>query len=80
MERIESTKTNMKSTYIDQLGDLYEKMYQQQEDFHQQCHDRMTDIETQLEYIWVTTHSFPLPFNFPSSSHSPPLPPLPPPV
>ena len=51
MERIESTKTNMKSTYIDQLGDLYEKMYQQQEDFHQQYHDQMTDIETNLEYI-----------------------------
>ena len=77
MERIEKCQ-ELHGKYIDQLGDIYKKMYQQQEDFHQQYHDRVTDIKTQLENIWGMTHPPPSPFDFPSSSPPPPPPPPPP--
>ena len=48
MEWIEKCQ-DLHEKYIDWLGDIYEKMYQQQEDFHQQYHDRMTNIAIELE-------------------------------
>ena len=37
--------------YIERLGDQYENLYEQQIDFNKLYNDRMTDIETQLEYL-----------------------------
>ena len=88
MEQIEK-RQEQHENYIERLGPLYENKYEQQVEFNQQYHDRFPDIETQLEYIWVTTHPPPEPFDFPpppppppsssldapSSSYQPPSPP-----
>ena len=37
--------------YIERLGDLYENLCEQQKYFNKQYNDKMTDIETQLEYL-----------------------------
>ncbi|GFY95415.1 hypothetical protein Acr_10g0008000 [Actinidia rufa] len=47
-------------------------MYEQQVDFNQQYNDRMTDIKTQLKYLWFQTHPTPPPADLPSLPPPPP--------
>ncbi|GFZ08916.1 hypothetical protein Acr_20g0007240 [Actinidia rufa] len=72
MERMKQGQQQQEK-YIEWLGDFYEKMYEQQIDFNQQYNERMTSIESQLEYLWFSTHPTSLPSDFPppppSSSH-----------
>ena len=71
MDRIKQHQ-ELYEKYIDQLGDNYKKLYQQQEDFNQQYHARMTDLKTQLEAIWVSYDQPPSTFHFPNPLSPPP--------
>ena len=74
-EQIEQCQEK-KEKYNERLGDLYENLYEQQIDFNKQSNDGIAEIETQLGYLWFTTHPIPPLANFPPPPPPPPPPPF----